>query len=332
MAEPHNPSQVPEPYFDLFPPESMPPITGAEALEGKSERFKWLRSVWEEIMGDRIEERIARTRSNYYGMLRLIDDQFRRLTEGVSERGLNDNTHIVFLADHGDLVGEYGLLRKGSDLAEAIVNIPMIWRGPGVSARVARECVNLIDVFPTVCDIIGAQIPDGVQGKSILSLLKNENIPEGEFDAAYSESGYGGLFWDKDDLLTLEAEGASDGARSRFDCLDTWTQCGMIRMVRSGDYKAVVDSRGEGYLYDITRDPLELNNLWNDEKYTAVKSDMLALLVKKMLQHCDPLPYPHHRYRIKRHPLGYTEQKISSRDTGVQPLREYHGHKLGDKK
>ena len=332
MAEPHNPSQVPEPYFDMFPPDSLPPITGPEALAGKSERFGWLRSIWEEIMKDDIDRRIARTRSNYYGMLRLIDDQFRRLVDGVNERGLTGNTYIIYLADHGDLVGEYGLLRKGADLAEPLVNIPMIWRGPGISPRVSLECVNLIDILPTVCDIIGCAVPDGVQGKSIKPLLENRDIPEGEFDAAYSESGYGGMFWDGEDLLTPEAEGASNAARTRFDCLNTWTQCGEVRMARQGDYKVIVDSRGDGYLYDLAHDRLELNNLWNDRNYTEIKCSMLNLLVKQMLLHTDVLPYPHHRYRVKKHPLGYTEQKFISRDNGVEALRSYHGHNNGEKK
>lgn len=91
FAEPHNPYQVPEPYFDLFPPESLPKNrAGAEALEGKGERFSWLRGVWEQVLGTEIEKRIQRARSNYHGMLRLIDDQFKRLIEGLKERALTE--------------------------------------------------------------------------------------------------------------------------------------------------------------------------------------------------------------------------------------------------
>ena len=79
FAEPHNPYQVPEPYFNLFPPETLPPVhAGKELLGEKGERFLWLRSVWEKVLGENIEERILRARSNYHGMLRLIDDQFKR--------------------------------------------------------------------------------------------------------------------------------------------------------------------------------------------------------------------------------------------------------------
>lgn len=318
MAEPHNPSQVPEPYFDMFPPSELPPCLDKSSLEGKSDRYRVLRSHWEKILKDDIDNRIARTRSNYHGMLRLIDDELERLYVGLSERGLIDNTHIVFMSDHGDFVGEYGLLRKGADLSELLVNVSLIWQGPGIKPCTDREnMVSLIDVFPTVCDIIGADIPHGVQGKSMLPLLRGESGAEGEFDTAYSESGYGGLRWTDEDDLPLYTEGASDREYTRYDCLNTYTQCGRVRMVRKGRYKLVIDERGDCYLYDLENDKLEVNNLSDAEQYSAVKTELLAELAKKMMQYIDTLPYPHHRYRVKRHPKGYTERPFVSSDPGV---------------
>jgi len=332
MAEPHNPSQVPEPYFDMFPPESLPAITGKEALAGKSRRFKILRSVWEEVLGDKIDYRISRTRSNYYGMLRLIDDQFARLIKGVEERGLADSTYVIYLSDHGDFVGEYGLLRKGGDLCNLMTNIPTVWRGPQVKPQVSNSYISLIDFFPTLCEIIGADIPDGVQGKSMLSLLKGDTTYENEFDCAYMEGGYGGLMWDTDeDALTLEAEGTCDKNRTRFDCLNTWTQCGTVRAVCKNGYKLQLDSCGEGFLYNLKNDPLELNNLWDSTEHSEIKVQMLSCLAEQMMQHCDPLPYPHNRYRVKKHPLGYRNTKYISKDCGVSPLKSYRGHNLENK-
>ena len=74
-------------------------------INGKGERFVWLRKVWEEILGPDIENRILRARSNYLGMLRLIDDQFKRLVEGVRERGLEEDTIILYLSDMEILQG-----------------------------------------------------------------------------------------------------------------------------------------------------------------------------------------------------------------------------------
>ncbi len=320
MAEPHNPWQVPEPYFDMFEPENLPPITGTEALASKSERFTWLRGIWERISDD-IDTRLCRMRSNYYGMLRLIDDQLRRLDEGLNARGLYENTYVVFISDHGDFVGEYGLLRKGPELPQLLVNIPMIWRGPGIRKNVReKRFANIVDILPTFCDILGVKTPVGVQGKSILPLLTGENIPDGEYDIAYSESGFGGLRWTVEDSLSPADEGACPHDYSAFDCLNTWTQCGKCRMIRYGDYKLQLDDTGEGYLYNLSVDPLELNNLWGKPEYSEISLKMSSMLASEMMRHYDVLPYPHRRYRVKIHPKGFVHQKYITGDCGVKDI------------
>lgn len=323
FAEPHNPYQVPKPYFDLFPPDGLPPLaTGPQDLPAKGPRYEWLRRRWQEAMGDDMDEqRIPRVRSNYHSMLRLLDDQFKRLIIGLEERGLSDSTLVVYLSDHGDFAGEYGLIRKGADLPEALVRIPMIWRGPGVVQQAANQeaCVNIVDVLPTLCDLLGVEIPVGCQGKSLGPLLQNNEVPDGEFDVAYCENGFSGLYWDEQDDLTPIQEGSmGDTTPPSFDCLNTWSQSGQVRMIRHGSYKLQLDMMGTGYLYNLDEDPLELRNLWDDPVHLQVKADMLALLGREMLRCADPLPYPRYRYRVKRHPKGYWNQKFQSGDRGVQ--------------
>lgn len=322
FAEPHNPYQVPEPYFDMFPPESLPPMpsTAKDACK-KGEKYIWTQKVWENVLGDEAEKRVLRARSNYYGMLRLIDDQFKRLINGLRERGVEENTIVVYLADHGDLVGEYGMMRKGPDLPEALCRIPMIWRGLGVAPgpQDSAHCVSLVDIFPTVCDILGLDNPRGVQGKTLLPLLERKGILEDEYKCAYAESGYGGLYWNNEDGLTLTQEGAcdapgEDGRYHRFDCLNTWTQCGQERMLRKGDFKIQLDMMGKGYLYNLSKDPVELDNLFDDPAYLQVKADMLCELMTAALRACDPLPPPRRRYRLKEHPKGYWFQPYSYKE------------------
>jgi arylsulfatase A-like enzyme len=313
FAEPHNPYQVPEPYFNMFPPESLPSMhTGPEALAEKGHKFVWIRQVWEKVLGPDIENRILRSRSNYHGMIRLIDDQFKRFIEGLDSRNLSDNTIVIFMSDHGDFAGEYGLIRKGTDLPEVLTKIPFVWRGPGIKPQgtVAEGCVNIVDILPTLCDLLELEIPFGVQGKSICPLLQGENIPAGEYQTAYSESGFGGLYWNEKDSLDMVTEGASQGYSPEgrpltFDCLDSWTQCGQVRMLRKGRYKVQLDMMGTGYLYDLQTDPFEVKNLFNDPAYTEIKADMLRELGAAILRACDPIPAPRRRYRFKAHPRGW---------------------------
>ena len=321
FAEPHNPFQVPEPYFDMFPPEALPPVhAGKECLIEKGPRWTWLRRTWERVLGPDIESRILRARSNYHGMLRLIDDQFRRLVEGLEARGLREDTLIIYLSDHGDFVGEYGLIRKGVDLPEILTRIPMVMQGPGIQNIGRREdvCVSIIDIFPTICGMLGIPVPFGVQGRDLGALLRGEAVPAREFDTAYAESGFGGLWWQDADGLTLPEEGACDEKYTRFDCLNTWTQCGQVRMARKGDWKIQCDMLGKVYLYNLKEDPFELRDLSGDPAYAEVQADMLRELAAAMMRMADPLPPPHYRYRVKRHPKGYwRDESLKAADPGV---------------
>lgn len=322
FAEPHNPYQVPEPYFSMFPPESLPPLhTLPGDADQKGNRFSWIRDRWQQMYGEDLEAHIQRDRSNYHGMLRLIDDQVRRFVDGLEERGLLEDTIVIFVSDHGDFVGEYGAMRKGPDLPEVLCRVPMVWMGRGIKRQGRRNdcCVSLLDIFPTVCDLLGREIPFGVQGRSLLPILRGEALPEKEFDTAYAESGFSGLYWGEEDQLTIEEEGAWVEGRE-FDCLNTWTQCGQVRMIRKGGYKLQLDMMGNGYMYHLPEDPFELCNLYEDPRYQETKTQLLAELSSCMMRAADPLPAPRYRYRVKRHPKGYWFQTYASDDPGVQDL------------
>jgi arylsulfatase A-like enzyme len=323
FAEPHNPYQVPEPYFNLFPPESLPqPYAGVDSLTEKGWRWPWLRGVWESVLGPDIEKRILRSRSNYHGMLRLIDDQFKRLMEGLDERGLAENTLVFFMSDHGDFVGEYGLIRKGPDLPDMLTRVPLAIRGPRVKPQGMRAdaMVNLVDVLPTVCEAIGEPIPLGAQGKSLGCLLRGEKCPPREYDVAYAESGFSGLYWNDGDRMALEAEGAINPLCT-FDCLNSWTQCGQVRMARKGPWKIQEDMMGQVYLYNLETDPREIHNLAEDKAFLPVRAEMLTELCAATLRACDPLPTPRNRYRTKLHPKGYWwDDSYVSDDPGVKTV------------
>lgn len=325
FAEPHSPYQVPEPYFDMFAPQKLPPLnTGASDLAAKGPRYQWLRECWEEVLDGAVDERIPRVRSNYHGMLKLLDDQLKRLIEGLDERKLTENTIVIYLSDHGDFAGEYGLIRKGADLPEVLTHIPMIWKGPGIvpQGKCTRAFVNIVDVLPTICDLLGIMAPEGCQGKSMVPLLQNREIPENEFDTAYVENGFSGRYWEKEDDLSPVMEGAMGKDPVFFDCLNTWSQSGQVRMIRKGSCKLQIDMMGKGYLYDLKEDPKELNDLWEDKSYAAMKTELLELLVREMLRFCDTLPYPRNRYRVKVHPKGYWEQTYICKDPGVKQKPE----------
>lgn len=307
FPEPHNPYQVPEPYYSLFPPESLPPTLADEnAWEQKGFPYQWCRRSFEIAFPD-YKNHIQRARANYMGMLRLIDDQVKRFVTFLDGKGIKENTILVFLSDHGDFVGEYGLLRKGPELSEPLVRIPLQICGPGIRQHEGphRAHVSIVDLFPTLCEAIGVPLPDGVQGRSLWPLLTGEPYPEAEFTSAYAEQGFGGLHYTADEPLDPSADGLVAGRG--YDCLNSWTQSGTMRMIRKSDWKLQYDMQGRGRLYNLSEDPVELHNLWHDPRYGAVRQELTQDLLTWVLRVHDPLPLPRRRYVLKRDPRNYWE-------------------------
>lgn len=285
FPEPHNPYQVPEPYFGLFGEDEVPDrAAGPEAQATKGPMYRWLGDLIESKRPG-YDEHWRRYRASYCGMLRLIDDQLRRLVEHLGDRA--ENTVVVFLADHGDYVGDYGLQRKGAGLSEALVRIPLQMTGPGVRAgQVVEAPVSIVDVLPTLCALTGTPTPAGVQGRSLAPVLAGEPAPADELDSVYVELGYGGVPYSEDERPPLHYpyEGAT------FDELNTVTMSGGSRMVRAGDHKLVVGVDGAVELYDLRADPAELVNGADDPALAGVRADLLLLLARWSIRVADDLP------------------------------------------
>jgi len=306
FAEPHNPYQVPEPYFSMFPPESLPPTrSSADAWQERGFKYRFTKELGRTGFPD-YDEQVPRARANYLGMLRLIDDQVKRFVGFLGERGLRENTVIVFVSDHGDFVGEYGLVRKGPEMPNCLLRIPMFWVGPGIAAGAEAHPahVSLVDVMPTLCEAIGAPFPNGMQGRSLWPLLTGGEYPEEEFAGVYAEQGMGGLHYVEGDTLV---DPKDDGLQPEiaFDCLNSRSQSGTMRMLRKGDWKLDFDMQGRGRLYNLAEDPVELNNLFGRPEVSDVQKDMLADLLAWTLRVQDVLPLPDKRYVVKTDPRNY---------------------------
>ncbi len=305
FPEPHNPYQVPEPYHSMFPLEDLPlTLSDESALGAKGFKYQWLRQIGETAFSD-YGEQLIRSRSNYFGMLRLIDDQVKRFVEYLDAKNLRDDTIVIFLSDHGDYVGEYGLMRKGAELPEVLCRIPFFFVGPGIqeSDKPHPAHITIADLMPTICEAIGLALPDGVQGRSLWALLTGKDYPEAEFDSAYMEHGFGGLHYSEDDDFDPNEDGLHPGIG--FDELNGCSQSGTMRALRKGDWKLIFDMQERGQLYNLADDPVELVNLYDHPDYADVQSKMLASLLGWTLRAQDPLPHPRRRYKFKSDKQNY---------------------------
>lgn len=190
---------------------------------------------------------------------------------------------------------------------DVLTRIPMQWTGPGIKASAIphNAHVSIIDIFPTICEIIGAEIPMGVQGRSLWPLLQGKEYPEQEFRSVMAQDGFGGMYYTKVDATDYREEGAVGKKGLFFDELNTWTQSGTMRMLRKGDWKLVYDMNANGQLYNLKADPSELNNLFSDKKFNKVKNEMIEELLRWDISTHDPLPIPRQRYRFRRNEHNY---------------------------
>ena len=157
--------------------------------------------------------------------------------------------------------------------------------------------------MPTICDLIHAPMPDGLQGRSLAPILLGEDYPRADFESVYAEHGFGGLHYTAgDDFDPLEDGLAPNLA---FDELNGWSQSGTMRMIRRGDWKLVFDMQGSGQLYNLAEDPFEMNNLYDASCSSDIQSELLAEMLMWTLRLQDPLPLPRRRYKFKSDPRNY---------------------------
>jgi arylsulfatase A-like enzyme len=162
--------------------------------------------------------------------------------------------------------------------------------------------------LPTLCEAVGAPLPDGVQGRSLWPILTGQPYPETEFDSAYAEHGFGGLYYGEHEKLDPAQDGltvSKDGEWGAVDCLNSWTQSGQMRMIRKGDWKLTFDMMGTAKLYDLRSDPHELVDLYGRPETADKSRELLEDLLAWRLRVEDPLPLPRRRYVMKRGERGY---------------------------
>lgn len=183
FVHPHHPFNPPAPYDTMYDPDDMPlPLRSEAEIEGWPEKYKEKhtkkgKDKGHEAVGLNIFEDgdWKRIKAYYYGMISLIDKQVGKILDLLEKRDMLDNTIIIFTADHGELLGDHNLLFKGA-FYDCVTNVPFLLRLPGkeYSGQKRKAFCQNIDILPTIMELTGKDIPEGVQGKSLLPLVKDE--------------------------------------------------------------------------------------------------------------------------------------------------------------
>lgn len=174
--DPHAPFDAPWEYYRRYDPDTLP---GAHFIDDDLVQQQKLLDAGVDFQSkprhpDEWDHK--RMQASYYAMIEQIDHEFGRLLDYLDETGARENTIVIFASDHGEMLGDHGIILKGCRLYEGLVRVPLIISWPGqFQQNVLNDAlVELTDLAPTLYESIGMEIPYYVQGKSLLPQLTGE--------------------------------------------------------------------------------------------------------------------------------------------------------------
>jgi arylsulfatase A-like enzyme len=209
----------------------------------------------------------------YFADIVHLDRQLGKVLDALEETGRLANTFVVFLSDHGELLGDHGFAGKEERHYDACIRVPLIIAGPGLQGSLVRdEYVQHEDICPTVLEACGVSLPalpkmgpylkvrqediDILPGRSLLGLCRGET-PEAWRDAAYSES---------------------------YNAIWSITPGDWARTIRTREFRYTFYPAGNGeQMFDLRSDPDEQHNVVADPAYArqrqALRDRLLELIV-----------------------------------------------------
>lgn len=239
-GRPHFPFTVPGRYFRRAmadPPPLPPRPRGYPESLHPHDRY----IVDDYHIYDFSDEIQQRTLAAYYACVNYLDDCIGELLAVLDREGLLENTYIVYVSDHGEMAGEHGMWSKRT-YYDGSSRVPLVVCGPNIPAgRVVSTPVELVDLFPTICEWAGIPIPDELDGESLVSLMTG--------DVSSRKKRY---------------------ARSELLMPDENLE---FRMCRDERWKYVEFPSAPPVLFDMINDPEETTNLLNSEGKTAGNSN-----------------------------------------------------------
>ena len=200
-------------------------------------------------------------RAHYMANITLVDRMVGKITSALERAGVADNTVVVFTSEHGDMMGDHGMLEKRSFFEEAS-RVPLLMRVPWLSeeGKMVEGSVGHADLVPTLLDLIGEDVPDTLQGKSLQPVMKGE--------ADLSEND-----------VFVQWNGTSEEIVDRFlgsAEINRMLALPWRSVITPDRWKLNLCAGDQCELYDLNSDPHEMNNLFNDPAQADRIRDMAA--------------------------------------------------------
>lgn len=237
---PHDPRTMPDEYKNMYDPEKITlPVNFQE------QHFEFgVSDIRDELLAPypRTEKEVKKQIAEYYGMITHLDHEIGRVIDSLKQNGLYENTIIILAGDNGLAIGNHGLMGKQNHYEHSI-RVPLVISGPGIpKGQIRDQYVYLMDIYPTICDIIGIEAPDSVEGKSFKKCIE-----------------------DKDYEIRKDLYFAYNN---------------LIRSVKDKHCKLIMyrNCADRMQLFDLDKDPMETTDLIDDLSYKEEKESLLELL------------------------------------------------------
>lgn len=258
---PHPPFLIPEPYYSMYNPADIPEPPNFKPQPNKPQST--LTSYYHQLWLDHGDDWDAWKKSMavYWGFCTMMDDLLGRLISRLESESILDDTLIIFISDHGEMLGSHGLWHKMMPYEEAL-RVPMVMRYPStIDAGIRSQAnVSLIDIPSTILSIAGADIPNDMVGIDLTPAFASEE----EF---------------QDDAYRF----------SEYKPLGAWQQVTDWRLVTDNTWKYVWNNNDLDELYHIENDPYELDNLIDNPTYAETYQRLKSRLNQWMQDTSDPL-------------------------------------------
>lgn len=237
---PHDPRTMPEQYRKMYEGKEINLPKNLSNEYPVVYQGNWMR---DEMLTPypRTEKRTKEEIKDYYAMITHLDHEIGRIIDVLKKTGQEENTIIVLAGDNGLSLGSHGFMGK-QNLYEESITVPLVMKGPGIrKGTIMDNKIYLMDIYPTLCDLLEIKIPDSVEGESFIDALRGVKGPSRE------EMYY---------IMMDRARGIRNGD-FKF-CIYTYPDAGKSSEV----------------LFNIREDPLEITNLAQNSKYRSTKEHL----------------------------------------------------------
>ena len=271
FPDPHHPFTPPGKYWNMYDPEEielpesfgkgqLPPVTAMQEAMKNGTDPRDNQSPFA------VTEREAREITALtYGMITMIDDAIGRVLKQLDNLGLRENTIVIFTSDHGDYMGDHGLMLKLLLHYQGLIRVPFIWNDPYHQNPEEQngELASSIDISSTILERAGIQPYNGIQGRDLL-------------DSAAPEA----VLVEEDSQRTMIGFDRPQRVRT---------------LVTDKHRMSLREGEDWDELYDLEHDPAELNNCYSDPAYAEVRRELTELMLRRTIELQDRSPLPAYR-------------------------------------